>query len=126
MFKCPSHEGRGVSPGIPGAFIPLPPSIRSRCVNLKTSWENPSDLSEQATWTYLIKTVEKEDMVTSFLICDAQLNDDNITQEIERLMILNIPALLRLFSQQLLGCLQDINSSGAKVPFIIVRVRNTV
>lgn len=65
---------RGSSPSGPAA-IEFIPEVSDRCVNLRSSWRYPNDLSHSATWLYMIQEIARQDMVVDLVVMDMEVQD---------------------------------------------------
>ncbi|AJR28270.1 polymerase [Garba virus] len=72
LLKLGDSSTRGTKPSPPSAIAALGESS-DRCVNMKTCWENSTDLCDQATWEYFRSfiTYEKFDL----MVFDMELTD---------------------------------------------------
>lgn len=73
---------RGTTPGPPPAISQMPGWISRRCVNLKTCWEDPSDLSRNETWQNFIKLKEQHDLNISLILLDMELTSSETEEAI--------------------------------------------
>ncbi|AJG39138.1 RNA-dependent RNA polymerase [Tacheng Tick Virus 3] len=64
---------RGVAPSPPAAIAALPVPMRDRCVNLKTAWENPSDLCETDTWEHFQTLITHYDLNITLMVFDMEV-----------------------------------------------------
>ncbi|UAU42865.1 polymerase [Nasoule virus] len=70
---------RGSKPAPPSAVDALG-ADRSRCLNVDSCWENPSDLSKQATWEYFKKFVSKQKF--DLAVFDMEIRDEHMMNQI--------------------------------------------
>lgn len=73
---------RGTTPSPPSAITALRRD-QIRCVNLKTAWENPSDLSAPETWRYFLELKKSYQMQIDLIILDMECQSDSISNQIE-------------------------------------------
>lgn len=56
-FHCPmdlsKFPGGGLHPAPPSSVTRLPESLKARCLNLSTAWEEPSDITKSPAWDNL-------------------------------------------------------------------------
>ncbi|APG78850.1 RNA-dependent RNA polymerase [Xinzhou dimarhabdovirus virus 1] len=72
----------GVSPGPPAAISHMNKTVRERCVNLMTCWEEPSDLSESGTWKNITKLIDKFEMNIDLIVLDMEVQSDDTYHKI--------------------------------------------
>lgn len=63
---------RGGDPVPPGAINCMSESIKRRCLNLSTCWEQPADLASVKTWRFWIKNFKKVDLLTMDMEVDEE------------------------------------------------------
>ncbi|WPV62778.1 MAG: RNA-dependent RNA polymerase [Wufeng bat tupavirus 2] len=93
LLMLEGFELRGSRPSQPSAICALG-SAKSRCVNLETCWEKPSDLTNQVTWDYFKVEVRTHKLYLNLMIFDME-NRDEQSESIERLLEVNTPRLLK-------------------------------
>ncbi|UYL95605.1 MAG: RNA-dependent RNA polymerase [Yushu Rhabd tick virus 2] len=74
---------RGVAPSPPAAVAALPPSMKRRCVNLYTAWEEPNDLREDTTWRHFQTLMVRHDLRLNLLVFDMEVTDEMSILRIE-------------------------------------------
>ncbi|AZS32226.1 polymerase [Rhinolophus rhabdovirus DPuer] len=76
---------RGASPDVPSAIASctLNPS---RCVNGKTAWMEPSDLSDPATWNNFKKLIKIHDLEIDLMTFDMEIRSKDTQEKIEQLL----------------------------------------
>lgn len=88
LLDLSKFPGGGMHPAPPSGISRLPNDMRVRCLNLHTSWEESSDLTEPATWDILIKHFPKNSV--DCIIIDAEVRDVESANKIVELMDLNL------------------------------------
>lgn len=70
---------RGGDPVPPGAVNCMSESIKRRCLNLTTCWEQPADLASMKTWRFWIKNFKRVDLLTM----DMEVEDEETFSQIK-------------------------------------------
>ncbi|APG78684.1 RNA-dependent RNA polymerase [Hubei lepidoptera virus 2] len=86
-------ELKGSSPSPPSAISCIP-EVKDRCINYDNAWENPSDLTHEDTWEYFVRLKDQHELYLDLIIVDAETNDYQVINEIERLLAKYIHQLL--------------------------------
>lgn len=76
---------RGVAPSPPSAIVALPAHMRDRCVNWKTCWKDPSDLSQEMTWVHFAHLAMEHSLQINLIVLDMEVVDDETADRIEDL-----------------------------------------
>ncbi|AMK09271.1 RNA-dependent RNA polymerase [Ceratitis capitata sigmavirus] len=74
---------KGSSPSPPSAINQIIPDS-NRCINLETSWCNPNDLSDTATWDYFLNLKREYGLNINLMLFDMEITDFNVIRRIER------------------------------------------
>lgn len=90
LFMGEELHFRGGDPVPPAAIANMPRSVRIRCKNLESCWEEPSDLASQKTWTYFKTNFPSVDLIT----LDMEVSSEEMRVRIENLVTLNLTSLL--------------------------------
>lgn len=85
---------RGVAPGPPSAIAGMPRSVRVRCVNLASCWKDPSDLSENDTWTVFKSLRLQHSLHINLMVFDMEVRSEEMSKKIENQIRSNIHSLL--------------------------------
>nr|QMP82265.1 RNA-dependent RNA polymerase [Hymenopteran rhabdo-related virus OKIAV8] len=74
---------KGSSPSGPSA-IEMIPEIASRCLNLRTAWRNPSDLSVPSTWKYFKRMVKEQVLDLDLITLDMEITSEEVVLSITK------------------------------------------
>ncbi|AMR98951.1 RNA-dependent RNA polymerase [Piry virus] len=74
---------KGTSPDPPSALETVQNGLK-RCVNAKTCWENPSDLSDPNTWEYFLALKKEFTLNIDLIVLDMEVREPTISQKIEQ------------------------------------------
>nr|AJG39202.1 RNA-dependent RNA polymerase [Wuhan Louse Fly Virus 8] len=77
---------KGNSPSPPSAIIHASCNPEN-CVNYKTNWQNPNDLSQSETWEYFTELTINNCLIIDLLILDMEVKDFNTINRIEILAL---------------------------------------
>ncbi|WAD86935.1 polymerase [Tupavirus incomtus] len=92
LLLLDGYDLRGSKPSLPSAICALG-TAQSRCVNLHTCWEEPSDLTLQETWENFIRLRAVHRLKIDLMIFDMENKDDQSSQ-IESLLAENFGRIL--------------------------------
>nr|WAK76831.1 MAG: RNA-dependent RNA polymerase [Yongjia Tick Virus 2] len=81
LLEFSGSSMRGAKPGPPPAIIGCP-GIESRCLNLHTVWDEPSDLSQRQTWEVFHQHKRRHKMTLDLIVLDMEVRDEAITRNI--------------------------------------------
>ncbi|AXQ04772.1 putative RNA-dependent RNA polymerase [Culex rhabdo-like virus Los Angeles] len=84
----------GSLPSPPSAIDYMPDDIRDRCVNLRTAWSNPMDLSQATTWISFKNMKKRNRMNINLAIFDMEVQSDAMSNEIEKRMVEHLPHIM--------------------------------
>jgi len=70
------HHPQGVAPGPPAALMALPETVRSRCLNLNTTWEANTDLRYRSTWEQMGKLASDAGREVDMVVIDAEFRSE--------------------------------------------------
>ncbi|DAZ87961.1 TPA_asm: L protein [Psilorhabdovirus 2] len=87
LLDLSKFPGGGMHPAPPSAISRLPDSLKGRCLNLHSAWEEPSDLSLPQTWDCIIGHFPKNSI--DLIIIDAEVEDPKVAGMITTLIDLN-------------------------------------
>nr|WAK77186.1 MAG: RNA-dependent RNA polymerase [Rhabdoviridae sp.] len=94
LMTLEGRNMRGVIPGPPSAIACLDPSIRLRCLNWRSCWDESSDLRETRTWDNFIWLKDYYRLDIDLIVFDFEFSDLESTEKIEQLITLYVPQLL--------------------------------
>ncbi|AJG39207.1 RNA-dependent RNA polymerase [Wuhan Louse Fly Virus 9] len=77
---------RGNSPSPPSAIVHASCNP-GNCVNYKTNWQNPNDLSQRETWEYFIDLTKQYCLILDLIILDMEVKDPKTIDLIESLSL---------------------------------------
>ncbi|QVG74767.1 RNA-dependent RNA polymerase [Mononegavirales sp.] len=83
---------KGNSPSPPSAIVHASGNP-DNCVNYKTNWQNPNDLSKPDTWEYFKDLIKKHCITIDLIILDMEITDPETIDKIEHLTLTNMHAL---------------------------------
>ncbi|AJR28531.1 polymerase [Joinjakaka virus] len=86
LLELEGIDFKGSHPSPPQAIFELGPT-KDRCVNWKTVWSKPSDLSLPITWDYFEEEVANNKMQINLEIFDMEVRDDEMIDKIETLVV---------------------------------------
>ncbi|AJG39161.1 RNA-dependent RNA polymerase [Wuhan Fly Virus 2] len=72
---------RGSNPAPPSA-INMVEEVADRCVNLKTAWLNPHDLTDSETWLYFIELKKEHGLHLNLIVLDMEAKDNGAIRDI--------------------------------------------
>jgi mRNA capping enzyme len=77
---------KGTMPTPPSALMQMPLIVSDRCINLKTVWEAPNDLSSISTWYHFKGLMKSHGDKLDLLVFDMEIKTEAMTNRIENLM----------------------------------------
>ncbi|AIS40850.1 L protein [Santa barbara virus] len=94
LLEIESFGLKGIKPPPPSAIQEVN-SIRQRCVNCDSCWEEPSDLSSDNTWRNFISLKKEHQLDINLMVFDMEVRSPEMSKKIEVLLLKNIPHLMQ-------------------------------
>nr|UYE93948.1 MAG: putative RNA-dependent RNA polymerase [Ohlsdorf virus] len=98
LLEMENVDLSGSLPRPPSAIDYMPDNVRDRCVNLNNAWEHSMDLSKEATWKSFVSLKHKHLLRIDLAVFDMEIQNEEMTSNIENLMTKYIPKLLEINS----------------------------
>lgn len=85
---------KGTLPSPPNAITALPYFYRSRCVNLHSAWELPSDLTLDSTWRGFSQLVHQHSLKINLIVLDMECLTGDKSEKVEQATADNVLNIL--------------------------------
>ncbi|UBB42393.1 RNA-dependent RNA polymerase [Wufeng Rhinolophus pearsonii tupavirus 1] len=119
LLELTGYDMRGSKPSEPSALTALGID-RQRCINYTNCWENPSDLTNNATWSYFIELKKTHSLDIQLMIFDMENRDDQ-SSSIEYLLAKHLPSLLSKGGTVIFkSYVHRLLNTGARNPMILI------
>ncbi|AJR28438.1 polymerase [Sena Madureira virus] len=82
LMDIAGEDLRGCKPSPPSAIVSASKDP-TRCVNLYTCWEKPSDLSKDETWSYFLHLKKNHNLSINLMTFDMQVTEEEIQDDID-------------------------------------------
>lgn len=110
----------GILPSPPSAIAQMDGEVQRRCVNLRSVWDYPTDLSDPSTWRGFIALTHHHGIKIDLLVLDMELQDEESTKRIykcvskfsHQLFNKGIVVLIKTYIEHLVGKDSILSSLG--------------
>ncbi|AZL49346.1 RNA-dependent RNA polymerase [Cuiaba virus] len=82
LLELAGEDLRGCKPSPPSAIVDASGNA-DRCVNLRSCWEKPSDLTQSSTWSYFKDLKRKHKLKINLITMDMQVVDEDAQNAID-------------------------------------------
>ncbi|AJG39212.1 RNA-dependent RNA polymerase [Wuhan Louse Fly Virus 10] len=73
---------KGNSPSPPSAILHASGNPE-QCLNFRTNWQNPNDLSQEETWEYFGSIIAQNSLIIDLIVLDMEVSDEELMDQIE-------------------------------------------